>query len=89
MERAARVPSATASTTVAPPFTMSPAAKTPGREDWGTRGLGINDQISKSLNPSIDTTRPLGENEVVPLEVRMWRNWQTRMVQVHVLARAW
>jgi hypothetical protein len=21
--------------------------------------------------------------------VRMWRNWQTRMVQVHVLAREW
>ena len=21
--------------------------------------------------------------------MRIWRNWQTRMVQVHVLARAW
>ena len=24
-----------------------------------------------------------------PSNVRMWRNWQTRMVQVHVPARVW
>ncbi len=25
----------------------------------------------------------------IAIDVRIWRNWQTRMVQVHVLAREW
>ena len=31
----------------------------------------------------------VSENGVAHPIVRMWRNWQTRMVQVHVLAREW
>ena len=32
---------------------------------------------------------PLGETRLSSLTVPKWRNWQTRVVQVHVLARVW
>jgi hypothetical protein len=36
-----------------------------------------------------DTTGAILENSFGPLAVRMWRNWQTRMIQVHVFERTW
>ncbi len=36
-----------------------------------------------------DTGHSALENGMAHQHMRMWRNWQTRMVQVHVLAREW
>ena len=44
-------------------------------------------KLAKNFEKSVDKLRSLSYNN--PCHLRMWRNWQTRMVQVHMKAISW